>query len=66
MTQQNYRTFAAMIKSELDEINNHDGLTWLARHQQTIVIAHRMANIFAADNERFKRDVFLKACGLEG
>lgn len=69
MTQKDYQEFAALIKSRL--ISNGENFQMrsnripaAARAHEDRIIAERMANIFAADNPRFKRDVFLSACGL--
>jgi hypothetical protein len=73
-TQQHFNQLAALICAERNEIvltlppqspippsvTQTDG-----RIYETRVIATRLADLFAADNPRFQRERFLKACGLD-
>ena len=54
MSRKDYRAIA-------DAIRSVDG-SYLLR----LTIADRIADVMASDNPRFKRDVFLSACGLDG
>ena len=38
-----------------------DGAAWAAE-----VLAHNLADVFAADNPKFDADKFMAACGVEG
>ena len=62
MTKKDYVKFANRIRSQIqdaeDECNDY-------ARQSAIRTANDAAGIFAADNPRFDRERFLKACGME-
>jgi hypothetical protein len=62
MTRKDYIRFAAMFKvARVATVPNG----FLTPDQITKGIINATADIFAADNERFDRARFLKACGVE-
>lgn len=66
MTRKDYEAFASMIKDnelsyggEMDELQLH----YISGYNDALSdMAGNMCNIFAADNNRFDKDRFLKAC----
>ncbi len=70
MTKKDYEKFARVIEgmSIVGEpiIYSQQKDAYLAgARQQAKFIAEEMCSIFAADNPRFDRNRFLKACGIE-
>ena len=64
MTRKDFVRIAAMINGhECPMGSNLDRLG--GQNQSRIECAEKMADIFAADNARFDRAKFLKACGVE-
>jgi len=68
MTKKDYEAFATIIKDNLRSYGYHqdeyeDGRTQ-GYNDALEDIAHNMCTIFAADNERFDKKIFLKACGI--
>lgn len=61
MTRKDYVAFAQLITEASDAENNSQEAEAAVR-----TLARRIADVFAADNSRFDRARFLKACGLEG
>jgi hypothetical protein len=79
-TQKDFRTFAALIKSEREHIETERQRAIEAEGEESIsisgafingkeheltILATRLAILFGNENPRFKSDMFLKACGLE-
>jgi len=57
-TKQHYKAIAEIVKNH----SFHDHFNKLV--VDTEEISQKLADYFAADNERFNRDKFLKACGI--
>jgi hypothetical protein len=68
MTRKDYIRFAAMLKDARINLLSEDYFqpgykhTW---NKSINLVISRTADIFAADNARFDRAKFLKACGVE-
>ena len=62
MTKKDYIKFANMIRSQIQDADSERD--WYAR-ESAIRTASDAASIFKADNPRFDREQFLKACGIE-
>ena len=63
MTRKDYVRFAAMLK---DQLIACDTLRMRGvKRNRIISVINATADIFAADNPRFDRSRFLKACGVE-
>lgn len=60
MTKQNYEAFARMFRNYA----TGEGEGGVYQCPETLELAKRTADIFAADNARFDRGRFLKACGV--
>ena len=56
MTRKDYVAFANLVQ----EISDEYGVITVAG------VAGRMAEVFAVDNERFDRNKFFDACGIDG
>ncbi|HWV45626.1 MAG TPA: hypothetical protein VN039_06345 [Nitrospira sp.] len=64
MTRKHYIATAAMFADMMDGMSII-GSNFIAGYARAIVdAANNMADIFEADNPRFDRDKFIKACGL--
>ncbi len=69
MSRKDYEAIAAVLRAEAESIqNSHPDRShyfWRQGHRSAITrTARRLADIFQADNPRFDRERFLKACGL--
>lgn len=69
MTRKDYIAIAACIKAEWDsrylDDSNIRELSAIQTKNRTIYSLHkRIADVFKADNPRFDRDKFEKACGF--
>jgi len=65
MTQKDYIAMAAALATAHDVTLTNTA--WLSRRQARdihIMYTILVANLFAWDNPRFKRDTFYRACGL--
>ena len=58
MTRKHYQATADVIRGQL---THHPRPNW---NGAVATIARRMADLFANDNDRFRRDLFYAACGL--
>jgi len=56
MTRKDYEAFAAIVK-DLNEFRFDTAM---------VLVAAKMATVFAADNERFDAGRFYAACGIDG
>ena len=65
MTKKDYCKFAEMVKYNLGNAGMADGLHAAAHAVGVADVARGMCDIFKADNPRFDRERFLKACGIE-
>ena len=63
MSQKDYIAFAAMIKARKDE-HDKNSMLFDVRTDELKALMEKMADIFARDNTKFKRAVFIKACGF--
>ncbi len=63
-----YESVASHFKAEVDDVQEADELTEVEKSSAMCAfraLAERMAIVFKADNSRFDKDKFLRACGLE-
>jgi hypothetical protein len=67
MTCKDYIRFSAMLKDMLADCanDNRDFKHNYYSRQAVKEVCQRTANIFAADNDRFDTDRFLRACGVK-
>lgn len=65
MTRQNYQAMADQIADQMEGNPINSSANFICGYARaTVDMANRMADVFAADNPRFDRERFLKACGL--
>lgn len=68
MTKKDYIAIAAVIAGEREKMgalsDDVDGAVYRALEAKRAVLAHVLAITFKADNPRFDRDKFLKACDV--
>jgi hypothetical protein len=65
MTQKDFELIAAVIRSTQPRNAASPGIISGARHEQFDKTARAFADRLANVNPRFKRDVFLRDCGVE-
>jgi hypothetical protein len=68
MTRKDYELTARILRAEIDTINTSPKPPceeYALRFGTIAVTADRFAKAYAADNVRFDRARFLRACGLE-
>lgn len=65
MSKSTYIKFATMFKEQREDILEHYSGHMLCHYSTWATIVGKTADIFAADNPRFDRSRFLKACGIE-
>jgi hypothetical protein len=68
MTKKDYEAFAAMIRDNILSHANYQNEYYDGRisgyNEALEDMAYDMSRIFAADNPRFDKKIFIKACGL--
>lgn len=67
MTKKHYKQAAETIKQvKRHQVQSDTPATILTRNVVCADIANGLADMFEQDNPKFDRDLFLKACGVDG
>lgn len=66
-TQRHYQAVADVINDAMENMDQPDTRAQFLNGKTAGIeeVANSMADMFAKDNERFKRHLFMKACGLD-
>lgn len=65
MTRQNFEAVANAIEAKMDASDPNDESNFFAGYARGIMdTAETLADVFVANNPRFDRERFLKACGV--
>lgn len=65
-TQRHYQAVADVINDAMNNMDQPDTREVFLNGKTAGIeeVANSLADMFGKDNERFKRDLFMKACGL--